>query len=361
MSLFGPIEVSSPYYHCREGCGRGHRSWDPILGLGTQALTPAAEEIASLAGVLGSFADGAERVLLKMSGLRLSESTVERTTEAAGERVAAQLEAGRSLGPAAEWAWQKDAMGRRCAYVSLDATGVRQQGPGGSRVDGKMAYVAMVYNARSEHDATRTPPRQVRYLSGFYDFQTLGRQLHREALEVGWAEADQQLALSDGGNGLEDFFRTYFPRAECILDFWHAKEHLVELSKAMYPQDEIARQSWTDDVCHRLKHEGGVTVRQRLETLDLNSASAELREAHRRETQFFRNHEHRMDYPRYVRNGWQIGSGPVESACKTVVGNRLKGGGMRWGQAGADAVCHLRALYLSEPACWDSFWNPPPN
>ena len=32
-----------------------------------------------------------------------------------------------------------------------------------------------------------------------------------------------------------------------------------------------------------------------------------------------------------VRNGWQIGSGPVESACKTVVGNRLKGGGMRWG------------------------------
>ena len=68
-----------------------------------------------------------------------------------------------------------------------------------------------------------------------------------------------------------------------------------------------------------------------------------------------------MDYPAYVRNGWQIGSGPVESACKTVVGNRLKGGGMRWGENGADAVCHLRALYLSEPVCWDSFWNPPPN
>jgi hypothetical protein len=68
-----------------------------------------------------------------------------------------------------------------------------------------------------------------------------------------------------------------------------------------------------------------------------------------------------MDYPRYIRNGWQIGSGPVESACKTVVGNRLKGGGMRWGEAGTNAVCHLRGLYLSEPACWDSFWAPPPN
>ena len=331
------------------------------MRLGTQALTPAAEEIASQAGVLGSFAEGAQRVLRKMSGLRLSESTVERTTEAAGQRVAAQWEAGRSLGPTAPWAWQKDAMGRRCAYVSLDATGVRQQGPGGSRVDGKMAYVAMVYNARSEHDAMRPPPRQVRYLSGFLDFQTLGRQLHREALKVGWAEADQQIALSDGGNGLEDFFRTYFPKAECILDFWHAKEYLVELGKALYPQDDIARQRWTDDACHRLKHEGGPIVRRWLETLDFNLASAELRETHRRTTQYFRNHEHRMDYPRYVRNGWQIGSGPVESACKTVVGNRLKGGGMRWGQAGADAVCHLRALYLSEPACWESFWNPPPN
>jgi len=268
-----------------------------------------------MAGILGSFADGAERVLRKMSGLRLSESTAERTTEAAGARVAAQLEAGKSLGPSAEWVWQKDAMGRRCAYVSADATGVRQQGPGGTRVDGKMAYVAMVYNARNEHDSTRPPPRQVRYLSGFYDLQTLGRQLHREALEVGWTAAEQQIAISDGGNGLEDFFRTYFPNAECILDFWHAKEYLVELAKAIYPSDETARQNWTDETCHQLKHEGGPTVRARLETLDV-SGSAGVREIHRCTVQYFRNHEHRMDYPRYVRNGWQIGSGPVESACK---------------------------------------------
>jgi hypothetical protein len=331
------------------------------LRLGVRPLTPAAEEVSALAGVLSSFADGAERILQKMSGLRVSESTIERTTEAAGQRVAAQLEAGKSPGPTAPWTWQKDAAGRGCAYVSLDATGVRQQGPGGTRVDGKMAYVAMVYNANSEHDSTRPPPRQVRYLSGFYDLETLGRQLHREALEVGWTVAEQQIAISDGGNGLEDFFHTFFPKAECILDFWHAKEHLVELAKAIYPSDEAARQSWTDDACHRLKHQGGPTVRTWLEALDLSSASAEVREVHRCETQYFRNHEHRMDYPRYVRNGWQIGSGPVESACKTVVGNRLKGGGMRWGEAGADAVCHLRALYLSEPSCWDAFWNPPPN
>ena len=356
----GPIVVDAAYYHCQH-CRCGHKPWERTLQLGTIKLTAASEEIVAMAGLLGSFGHGAERALRKMAGLRLSESTVERTTEAAGARVTAQLESGKSLGPSREWAWQKDAQGRRCAYVSADATGIRQQGPGGTRVDGKMAYVAMVYNARSEHDSTRPPPRQVRYLSGFYDFQTLGRQLHREAIEVGWTAAEQQIAISDGGVGLENFFHTYFPKAECILDFWHAKEYLVELGKAIYPGDETARKSWTDEMCHQLKHEGGPTVRARLEMLDVSLASAEVREAHRCTVQYFRNHEHRMDYPRYVRNGWQIGSGPVESACKTVVGNRLKGGGMRWGEGGSDAVCHLRGLYLSEPACWDSFWNPPPN
>jgi hypothetical protein len=360
MSLFGEVAFQFAYYHCKH-CGTGWRPWCDKLRLSHGVLTPAADEIAALAGVLGSFADGAERVLWKMAGLRLSESTVERTTEAAGQCVRQQLSEGKSLGPTHTWEWQRDARGRRCAYISLDATGVRQQGPGGEHAEGRMAYVGMVYNPRSEHDPKRPPPRQVRYLSGFYDFQTLGRQLHREALEVGWAEADQQIALSDGGVGLERFFKTFFPNAVCILDFYHAKEYLVELGQALYAEDETTRQTWLDDVCHRLKHEGGPTVRRRLEELNLAMTSAAVREVHRQAVQYFRNHEHRMDYPTYVHNGWQIGSGPVESACKTVVGNRLKGGGMRWGEDGADAVCHLRALYLSEPACWESFWNPPPN
>lgn len=360
MSLFGPITVEAAYYHCRP-CRRGHKPWAAVTGLGERLLTPATEEMTALAGLLGSFADGAERVLQKMAGLRLSESTVERTTEEAGRRVGEQRREANRVGPTRHWTWQRDACGRRCAYVSLDATGVRQQGPGGSHAEGRMAYVGMVYNPDGEHDPTRPPPRQVRYLSGFFELDALGRQLHREALAVGWTKVDQQIALSDGGSGLESFFKRFFPKAVCILDFYHAKEHLVELAQALHGTDESARRTWLDDVCHRLKHEGGPAVRRWLEELDLEDASAADREVHRQQVQYFRNHEHRMDYPTYVRNGWQIGSGPVESACKTVVGNRLKGGGMRWGEDGADAVCHLRALYLSEPCCWNAFWNPPPN
>ena len=94
-----------------------------------------------------------------------------------------------------------------------------------------------------------------------------------------------------------------------------------------------------------------------LQGMDLSGSSPTVREFHRKQASYFRNHCHRMDYPAYVARGWQIGSGPVESACKTVVGNRLKGGGMRWGKPGSDHVCHLRAVYLSDPACWTRLWQ----
>jgi len=64
-----------------------------------------------------------------------------------------------------------------------------------------------------------------------------------------------------------------------------------------------------------------------------------------------------MDYPYYLAQGWQIGSGPIESACKTVVGQHLKLAGMRWCAYGTNNVCHLRALFKSKQAQWDAFWE----
>jgi len=299
--------------------------------------------------------------LRKLCGLRLSESTVERVTEAAGERVAERLADKQTFGEKKLWRWQRDARGKTCAYVGLDATGVRQQADRGTKADGRMAYVGMLYNPCSKHDPQSPERHQVRYLAGFYELNELGLQLRRQAAQVGWDQAEQQIALSDGGNGLEEFFRKNFPQAECILDFWHAAEHLTELGLALYPDDESQRQERVGAWCHQLKHAGGTAILTTLETIELSGCPPSARQAHAECTRYFRNHHHRMDYPRYVANGWQIGSGPVESACKTVVANRLKGSGMRWGENGSDAVCHLRALYLSQPGQWEAFWKSYPN
>jgi len=335
--------------------------WDNELGISQTKLTPAAAEVVGIAGVQASFAEAAEVTLRKLCGLRLSESTVERTTEGAGERLARLQDNRVPLGERRTWAWQRDARGRKCAYVSLDATGVRQQGAGGARADGRMAYVGMIYNPRSKHDPDRPERHQVRYLAGFYQLEELGAQLRRQADQVGWNEAREQIALSDGGAGLEEMLHAFFPKATCILDFWHAKEHLVELAQSLWPEDETRRKEWLDEQCPRLKREGGQALLTQLEALDVSGRSAAAVEEHRRTVGYFRNNVHRMDYPTYVARGWQIGSGPVESACKTVVGNRLKGSGMRWGKPGSNAVCRLRALFLSERNQWEAFWKDHPN
>jgi hypothetical protein len=91
---------------------------------------------------------------------------------------------------------------------------------------------------------------------------------------------------------------------------------------------------------------------------DLSVRGRAARECRKDVVTYFTNQVHRMDYPAYRAKGWCIGSGVVESACKRVVGQRLKGAGMRWGEDGADAVCHLRALFLSDKGQWDAFWHP---
>lgn len=72
---------------------------------------------------------------------------------------------------------------------------------------------------------------------------------------------------------------------------------------------------------------------------------------------YFEGNPRRVGYPEYEREGWQIGSGAVESACKTVVGQRLEGAGMRSGEAGAHALCHARALLRGERGQWGDSWK----
>ncbi len=361
MSLLGAIRVARAYYHCPR-CRSGFVPWDQTLRLSSEALTPASREVACMAGVLSSFAEAATAVLPKLSGLRVAESTVEGATEAAGRAVGDRLASGQTFGPSRAWDWHKDAEGKTCAYVSLDATGVRQQGPRGAAADGRMVTVAMVYNpvpeepARRARPAARAPRFDVRYLAGLDGVAALGEPMRRQAAQVGMDRAERWIAISDGGAGLEDWLRTYFGRVEAvILDFYHATGYLAELGRALHPSDEGARKEWLDTWCHRLKHEGGVKVLEGLRELEVRGRAA--RQARTEVVRYFTNQSHRMDYPSYAAKGWAIGSGPVESACKTVIGQRMKGAGMRWGEHGADGVSHLRALFKSGDGQWDAYWH----
>ncbi len=365
VSLFGPITCSRACYYCRR-CGKGQCPFDQHAAIPEHNITPAVERLASLAGgVSSSFEKGAE-LLDEMSGVDLSESTIQRTTEDVGARIAALLAAEITVGPRVQWPWRRDAQGQAVAYVSLDATGTRQQGPKGARAEGRMAYVGSVFNPPPLKDLVEPMPNakrdalRARYLSGLYQLQEMGPLMRRLADRVGMEKADVRVALTDGGSGLEEFMQKNFNRPDLvlILDFYHAASYLEKLAKALHAKDEEGSKSQAEQWCKLLKAEGGAVMLAVLRSWEWPTRKSAALSAQLQEVlTYFENNVHRMEYPEYLAAGWHIGSGVVESACKTVVGQRLKGAGMRWGEEGVHAMCHVRALYRSEKGQWDAFWD----
>lgn len=389
-SLLGTVQLRRGYYYCGR-CRRGLFPFDDEAGLGHHRLTPGAERLVSLLGLTcDSFAEAADKVLPEACGLRLSEATVRLVSEDAGQRLGTLHEEGHTLGDSKPFAWHRDAQGKTCAYVSLDLTSVPQQEHGGGRAEGRMPYVAAIYNPLPEEPAAVPPgtlptpgyepvaetvapaqplpgptprpaerPRmQARYVAGLWSLATLGRVLRQQAAQVGMEQAERWIALADGGNGLENFERSNFNRENLvvILDFWHPTGYLEKLAQAWYPHEEAKRTEQAQAWCHKLKQEGGQALLKWLQELAVPRKAA-VRAAHAEVVNYVRNNVHRMDYPYYLSQGWQIGSGPIESACKTVVGQRLKLAGMRWREYGTDNVCHLRALFKSDKEQWDAFWE----
>lgn len=357
LSLFGKVKYRRGYYHCPL-CEGGFCPTDAEFGLENRQ-SPAATELLALAGVKEAFHEWADRSLVRMTGLLVSRSTVQRTTERVGQDVAERRLRGETFGPSPEWDWHRDARGQRVAYVSLDATGVAQQAKDHGKAEGRMPWVASVFNPSPKQEERRESLWEARYLSGLMSLEEIGQQLRVECQAVGLRRADVVIGLSDGGAGLENCLleatRGEFREIHFILDFYHASEHLLEFGKQWIP-GEAERTTQVHQWCHTLKTEGGESLLARLQWLDVSRRSEAVQETHRQLLGYIRKNLHRMDYPTYVARGWQIGSGVIESACKSVVGGRLKGPGMRWGEHGTQGMCHLRALYKSKGNLWAQYW-----
>ena len=333
------------------------------MGLTAHRQTPGVERLATLCGANADSFDKAAELLAEASGIHLSEATIERVSEDVGARLADHLQAGRLVGGKQHWDWYRDANGQTVGYIELDATGVPQQGHRGQKVEGRMAYVGMILNPLPDrqrvfaHLPKPGATMQARYVSGLYPLAAMGPLLRRQGAAVGLDQADVWVALSDGGAGLEDFLRMNFPRVSAvILDFYHASEYVSKLARALHPQDEAAARAQTQSWLQLLRSEGGHVLWSVWSEFDW-PASRALATVRAEVLGYFRNQVQRMDYPQYEANGWWIGSGAVESGCKTVVGCRLKGAGMRWSEWGSHALCHVRAVYRSEKGQWDAFWD----
>lgn len=350
LSVHGEVRVARAYYHCSR-CHQSFIPYDDVLGLFDE-ISPGLRPLVCLAGTLLPFADAAEDVLRRYAGVRVSASTVLRCTEGEGERLRAQLKEGRMVKPTqAEPGWTKPSEdGKPAAYVGLDAFSVPMQGPGGTEASHRMLYTALVYTPDKKHS---------RYLVDF-ELADLAEQVRAQARACGLTQVAQLVAITDGGNGLEEALqRNLADDLATVLDWYHAAEHLSDFASVRYPQDEAARGAWAGQAKSILYEQGGEALLKHLHEVELPPGTrSEVREEFRKLLGFFENNRHRTDYPTYRAKGWDIGSGPTEAGCK-IIGERLKGSGMRWVEEGAATVAALRALYVSSSKLWDGFWQQP--
>jgi hypothetical protein len=349
-TLHGEVTVSRAYYYCQR-CHQSYLPYDEVLGLNDN-LSPGVRPLVCLAGTLAPFVDAAEDVLRRFARVRLSASTVLRCTEGEGERLRAQNKEGRMVQPSQPepgWTAERET-DQPAAYVGLDAFSVPMQGPGAGPAEHRMMYTALLYTPDKKH---------TRYLVNF-DLEPLAEQVRFQARACGVAEVKDLVAITDGGNGLEEaLYRNLADNLPTVLDWYHAAEHVCAFAKVLHPQDAQACTEWSGQAKDLLYEQGGEALLKALHALTLPPrTSAAVREELRKLIGYFENNRHRTDYPSYRTRGWDIGSGPTEAGCK-IIGERLKGSGMRWVEDGAATVATLRALYVSGPKLWDGFWQQP--
>jgi hypothetical protein len=350
LTAHGAVKVQRACYYCGR-CRQSFLPYDDAVGL-VDEISPGLRPLVCLAGTLAPFADAAEDVLRRFSGVRLSASTALRTAEGEGERLRAQLKGGRMVEPTqAEPRWTKPRENQQpAAYVGLDAFSVPMQGVGAGKAEHRMLYTALLYTPEKEH---------TRYLVDF-ELDALAEQVRSQARALGIERVSQLIAVTDGGNGLEEALQRHLAEdITTILDWYHAAEHLCDFAKVWLGADEEARDAWQHEAKGILYERGGEALLAHLHALALPATTAPAaREEWRTLIGYFENNRHRTDYPSYLRNGWDIGSGPTEAGCK-IIGERLKGSGMRWVEDGAAPVAALRSLYVSGGALWDGFWSQP--
>jgi hypothetical protein len=224
------------------------------------------------------------------------------------------------------------------------------QGAGAGPAEHRMLYTAVVYTPDKKHH---------RYLVDF-ELDVLAEQLRSQVRACGLRDVGQLVAITDGGNGLEEALQRHLSEGlATVLDWYHAAEHLCDFAAVRYSSDEGSRSQWAEEAKGILYERGGAALLSHLRSVELPAGSnPEVVEQLRKLIGYFENNRHRTDYPAYRAKGWDLGSGPTEAGCK-IIGERLKGSGMRWVEDGAATVGALRALYVSGPKVWDGFWSQP--
>jgi len=145
--------------------------------------------------------------------------------------------------------------------------------------------------------------------------------------------------VNDGAKWIWKWVSENYPKATQILDFFHALEYLAEFAKMLFKEKQ-KRTNWVSEQKLLLLNDKVDQVIKIVETI--SCSSQKQKDAQKKLLTYYRNNSQRMYYKTYKERGLLIGSGPIESAHRTVIQKRLKQSGQRWTKKGAQNVVNLR-------------------
>lgn len=137
-----------------------------------------------------------------------------------------------------------------------------------------------------------------------------------------------------------------------ILDYYHVSEYLSEVSSL------FGGECWRLKAYHRLKWEanGARKLLKELKRHQRTYVDTTVPTSLRRAISYFTNNLSHMNYSNAIGLGYPIGSGVIESACKTLVKKRLSQSGMRWHLTSIDQMLLIRGLVLTQGR-WKQAWE----
>ena len=341
LTTVGAVRVARAYYHCGH-CNRGQIPYDGRSGLGRGQLSNRLASLVSLLAAHNSF-DQASRMVQELLGIRVDDNTIAQTAEQVGGVVLARQEAAVAASRAQRQPPQAQVRPQRL-YVSAD-------GALAATLEGwrEVKCGAVYWDDPVEG-------RQSRYVGRLEGCESFGEQLWYLACECGLRQASEVVVVGDGSAWIWRQAKLHFGRARQILDWYHASEHIWSFANECYGEGKSAAAAWANRMLKVLYEHGGRALLKRL--VRSQRSRKRFSKALLGLIGYVGSNVERMDYPAYRAEALDIGSGPVESACKRLVGGRLKGPGMRWTCPGAEAILALRIAWFNRQ--WAELWESKP-
>jgi hypothetical protein len=347
ITIHGEQSLWRRYYYCAR-CRRGFAPLDEALGLDRGATTPLVRQWMAVVAAKLVFAEAAD-LLAQLTPVTVSAATVERVAVATGKALSADQQRTAQLHHDGQLPVPEQKPTR--LYISMDGkmTPLRDQwckdgSAGALHCRYGECKTGAVYEARPGPKGDAGVQR-VAYVATLEDVSVFSPLIATLAHQRGHHLAREVIVLGDGAAWIWLIAAAQFPYAVQILDFFHVSERLFFLANARFGEGTEAAKEWVTARQTELKADQIEAVLAAIAAWKPKSAAK--RDLREKQYRFLANNAERMRYGSYLKKGYQIGSGVIESACGHVVGQRLDQAGMHWREEAAEAIVCLRAALRS--------------